>query len=231
MSAARRKALLALAGRYHVPILEDDPYGMIYYGERPDPPLACDDRTGTVIYLSTASKVLCSGLRLGWMVAPPDLVRLVTAAKQMVDLHNNNLVQRMVDVYLRRGLLAGHLERVRGQYKAKRDAMIAALEKHAPRGVSWTSPGGGFYVWVTLPDNVFATKLLREAVERKVSFVAGPAFFCNGRGENRLRLNFTFSSPEMIQQGVKTICRLIRDAGARGGDRKVYSGEEILPVV
>ncbi|MCL6478428.1 MAG: PLP-dependent aminotransferase family protein [Peptococcaceae bacterium] len=231
MSMSRRKALLELAVRHQVPLLEDDAYGLLYFDHPPAPPLASMDKTGTVIYLGTMSKLVSPGLRLGWMAAPPDLVRLVTAAKQLTDLHSNNLVQRMVDLYCRRGLLEKHLVRVRERYRAGRDAMIGALSRFAPQEMSWNNPAGGFYVWVSLPGNLSATKLLQEAVEKKVSFVAGPAFYCNGRGDNRIRLNYTYASPDLIQQGIKILCRVIRDAMGRAGEARNTAGREILPLV
>lgn len=231
MSLSRRKTLLELAARHQVPVLEDDAYSLLHFGSPPPPPLASMDRTGTVIYLSTTSKMLCPGLRLGWMAVPPDLARLVAAAKQLSDLHNNNLIQRMVDLYIRRGLLEKHLELVRDKYSAKRDVMISALEKYAPGGMSWTRPGGGFYVWVSLPGHLSATRLLQEAVEKKVSFVAGPAFYCTARGGDRFRLNYTYAPPELIRQGIKTLCRVIREAGARTGEAGISPNREIIPLV
>lgn len=231
MSLSRRKTLLELAGRYQVPVLEDDAYGLLYFDRPPAPPLASMDRSGTVIYLSTMSKLLCPGLRLGWMAVPPDLVRLVAAAKQLADLHSNNLVQRMVDIYYRRGLLEEHLARVRERYAAGRDAMIGALTQYAPQGMSWNSPGGGFYVWASLPGNLSATRLLQEAVERKVSFVAGPAFYCSGRGGNRIRLNFTYAPPDLIHQGIRILCRVIKDGMGRAGEVRSATDKEVLPLV
>lgn len=231
MSLSRRKHLLELANRYQVPVLEDDAYGLLYYEKPPLPPLAAMDRTGTVIYINTLSKTLCPGLRLGWMAVPPDLVKLVAAAKQLVDLHSNNLVQRMVDIYYRKGLLEKHWVRVRGKYAIRRDAMLHALEQYAPEGMSWNRPGGGFYVWASLPENISAIRLLQEAVEKKVSFVAGPAFYCSGEGRNKIRLNFTYETPESIGQGIKILCKVIRDLTVKVSGVRSTAKQEIMPLV
>ncbi|MFZ5643776.1 MAG: PLP-dependent aminotransferase family protein [Bacillota bacterium] len=231
MSVPRRKQLVDLATRHHIPILEDDAYGLMYYGSPPPPPLASMDTSGVVIYLSTLSKILCPGLRLGWMAVPPDLARLVSAAKQLSDLHTNNLMQRMTDLYIRRGLFEKHLAKVKKNYIIKRDTMLGALDEFAPRGVSWNRPDGGFYIWASLPEGLSAVGLLQEAVKRKVSFVAGPVFFPNGEGANKLRLNFTYAQPGSIREGIKTLCGVIRDMQAGSRDKGIYPGRELIPIV
>jgi len=230
MSMPRRKRLLELAARYQVPVLEDDVYGFLNYGSAPPPPLAAMDRWGTVIYLNSMSKIMCCGIRLGWMAVPPDLVRLLSAAKQLTDLHTNNLIQRAADLYCRRGLLEKHLAGIRELNKIKRDAMLDSLDEYSPEGFSWHCPDGGFYVWATLPENVSAVKLLQEAVERKVSFVAGQVFYSSGEGHNKIRLNFTYAAPDMIRQGIKILCATIRELQSRDRSRRP-SGREAIPIV
>ncbi len=230
MSMARRQRLLELASKYHVPVVEDDAYGLISFEGASPPTLASMDRSGLVIYLSTISKVLCPGLRVGWMVAPADLSVLASAAKQLSDLHSNNLAQRMVDLYYRKGLFDQRLPRVKEVYRSKRDTMLAALEQYAPRKMSWNIPGGGLYVWATLPEKVSSMRLLQEAVKRKVSFVAGHAFYCSGGGSNKIRLNFTYPPVELINQGIKTLCALIKEMVAESGEKNT-AARDIMPIV
>lgn len=231
MSMSRRKHLVELANRYQVPVVEEDPYGLLHFGNPPAPPLASMDKTGTVIYLNSMSKILCSGLRLGWMTAPPDLVKLVSAAKQLVDLHNNNLIQHVVDIYCRRGFLERHLRMIREKYMMKRDAMLDALERYAPEGMSWNRPEGGYYIWVTLPGNLSATRLLQEAAERKVFFVVGPVFYHSAEGRNKMRLNFTYASPDLVYRGTKILCQTVRDLHAKVSELKSAVSQEMVPIV
>ncbi|MFZ5647447.1 MAG: PLP-dependent aminotransferase family protein [Bacillota bacterium] len=230
MSTGRRRRLLELAARYQVPILEDDAYGYLHYGSPPPPPLKSMDGSGLVVYLGSMSKILSCGIRLGWMAVPPDLARLVTAAKQLTDLHTNNLSQRVADIYIRRGLLEKHIFRVREQNRIKRDTMLHALEEFAPGGLSWHRPDGGLYVWASLPGSLSAVRLLQEAVERKVSFVAGPVFYSNGEGQNKIRLNFTYAAPEMIRKGIKILCGTIKDL-ARERETIKPPGREMVLIV
>lgn len=231
MAAGRRKRLLELASKYQVPVLEDDAYGDLYYGSPPPPPLKSMDVSGLVVYLSSLSKILSSGLRLGWMAVPPDLARLAAAAKQLTDLHTNNLSQRVADLYIRRGLMEKHLAVMRERNMMKRDIMLKALEDFAPGGLSWHRPEGGFYVWAALPGGVSAVRLLQEAVDRKVSFVAGPVFYPTGGGQNKIRLNFTYAPPEMIRKGIKILCGAIRDLQAREKETKTPHGREAVLIV
>lgn len=231
MSMVRRRRLLELASRYQVPIVEDDPYGLLNYGAPGLPPLKALDTAGIVIYLGTMSKILSPGIRVGWMAAPDGLINLVIAAKQLIDLHNNNLVQRMVDLFYRRGLLDRHLTAIKNNYRLKRDAMLGALGEYAPEGMSWNHPEGGFFVWATLPPNVPALRLLQEAITNKITFVAGPAFYSSIEGQNKLRLNFTFSSPDSIRQGIQTLCRLTAELSARFSGLERATAQDCRPIV
>jgi DNA-binding transcriptional MocR family regulator len=231
MSAQRRRHLIDLAGRCRVPVLEDDAYGLLNYGSPPPPPLASMDRAGIVIYLSTLSKMLCPGLRLGWMAVPPEFSRLVSGAKQLTDLHTNNLLQRAVDLYIRKGLLQQHLEEVKPAYTIKRDTMIKTLEEYAPPGVSWNRPQGGFYIWASLPGNLSSVQLLQEAVKKRVSFVAGPAFHPNGEGSNMLRLNFTYAPAGAVKHGIKTLCVVIKELLERDSRAEAVFRKEYIPIV
>jgi len=222
---------LQIANRNHVPILEDDPYGLICFDNQPIPALKALDTTESVIYLSTFSKVIANGIRLGWMVVPPELTRIVSAAKQINDLHSSNLIQRMMDVYCRKGFFEQQIVDIRAKYKLKRDTMLKALEKYAPEGMSWNTPQGGFFVWATLPEELSAIKVLEEAVNNKVSFVAGPVFYINENGSRKIRLNYSYASLEDINRGIKILCNLIEGMKKKfAKNRKVFE-KEYLPIV
>jgi len=206
MSIARREELLKLAYRYHVPILEDDPYSELYYEGGPVRSLKSMDVHDHVIYLSTFSKMLFPGLRLGWFVAPATLARQLVMAKQLVDLHSNTLSQWAMEAFCRRGMLEEHLRKVRGKYAAKRDAMLTSLEEFAPSGLRWNRPDGGFYLWCELPEGLHAGALLSRAAEKMVAFLPGDAFYANGGGTDRIRLSFSRYPEETIREGIRRIC-------------------------
>ena len=230
LSSTRRKELLKIANRNHVPILEDDPYGLICFDNQPFPALKALDSTESVIYLSTFSKVIANGIRLGWMVAPPELTRIVVAAKQINDMHSGNFIQRMIDVYYRKGFFEQQILDIRGKYKLKRDTMLKALAKYAPEGMSWNTPQGGYFVWATLPDGLSAIKVLEEAVHNKVAFVAGPAFYLNDNGLRKIRLNYSYVSLEDINRGIKILCNLIESMKKKFTKNRVLE-KEYLPIV
>lgn len=214
MSVSRRRDLLKLAYSYNVPVLEDDPYSELYYDSEPAPLLKAMDVHDHVIYLSTFSKILFPGLRLGWMAAPAVLARQLAMAKQLTDLHTNTMSQWIIDEFCRRGLLDGHLKKIRGEYAARRDAMLSALAEHAPPGLRWNRPAGGFYIWCELPGGVSAGLLLSRAAARKVAFLPGDAFYNNGGGADRIRLSFSRGTKQEIREGVRIICECLGELGA-----------------
>ena len=230
LSTIRRKELIEIANKYQVPILEDDPYGLIYFN-KPIPALKSLDTTESIIYLSTFSKVLANGLRLGWLVVPNELSRIVTAAKQINDLHSSNLIQRMVDLFIREGLYEQHLGQIREIYKNKRDTMHKALSKYAPEDMTWNIPDGGYYIWATLPPGLSAIRVLEEAVENKVSFVAGPVFYSSDNGSDKIRLNYSFSSADDITKGIKILSSVISNMKKQVVKQKTVLGREHIPIV
>jgi DNA-binding transcriptional MocR family regulator len=219
MSAERRQALLSLAQHYQVPILEDDPYGEAYFGEPPPLPLKSFDRHGHVIYLSTFSKILFPGIRIGWLVAPRPVVDRLALVKQHADLHSNTLAQWALTEFIRQGWLHGHLETLRQVYPRKCRAMLAALGDHVPRGLRWNEPAGGFNLWCHLEDGLRAKELLLEAGRRQVAFVVGEAFHADGGGQGALRLNYSYQSEGNIRQGIRRLGEALkalrRDRGLR----------------
>jgi DNA-binding transcriptional MocR family regulator len=211
MSLDRRKRLVALASKYGVMILEDDAYGDLCYEGRLLPTLKSLDNEGYVIYLSTFSKNIYSGLRLGWIAAHKRIIRNFTSARQLMDIHPSSLSQWIVERFIEKGMLESHLARVCKEYRERRDMMIAALSRHAPRDLIWNRPKAGYYLWCRLPEGVSATKLVRKAAGYKVSFIPGPPFFESGQGDEFIRLNFTFAPVRDIEEGIKRLCAAMKE--------------------
>lgn len=160
-------------------------------------------------YLSTFSKTVAPGLRLGWVVAGPDLMSKLVLAKQGTDLHTGTLLQRGIYRYLTCSDVSAHIGAVREEYGRRRDAMVSAIRETFPAGISWTEPEGGMFLWVTLPPGFDAAALLIEAIEEKVAYVPGAPFFAQGGGDNCLRLNFSNSPPGQIADGIRRLARLL----------------------
>jgi 2-aminoadipate transaminase len=214
LAPARREALVALAARHGLPIIEDDPYGELYYEGGRATPLAAIDcamhgELRHVIYLSTFSKLLTPGLRVGWIVAPAALVDKLGQVKQGLDLHTGSLAQVAAYLACRDGLLERHVPVLRATYGARRDAMLAAMAASMPAGVGWTRPAGGMFLWVTLPEHRDAGELLGRAIEHRVAFVPGRSFYPAGDVANTMRLNFSYSPPELIDAGVRRLAEAL----------------------
>ncbi|MDQ5852126.1 MAG: PLP-dependent aminotransferase family protein [Chloroflexota bacterium] len=214
LTPARRHALLELAGRYRLPIIEDDPYGELYYDGARVPLLAAQDRAlhgrlRHVIYLSTFSKLLAPGLRVGWVVAPTPLLRRIVHAKQGMDLHTGSLTQATIYEACRDGLLDRHVPALRATYRARRDALLGALQRQMPAEVQWTRPDGGMFVWLTLPGAIDATRLLAAALAQQVAFVPGAAFHALGGGHQTLRLNFSHTPPAQMETGIGRLAQAL----------------------
>jgi len=220
LSLSRRMELIALAERYGVPIIEDDPYGQLRYeGEHIKPLVVLDSErlghndggrySGNVIYLSTFSKTLAPGLRLGWVVAPEEVISKLVQLKQGTDLHTSTFTQIVAYEVARGGFLDKHVRKIRQVYRERRDVMLAALERYFPLGVRWTHPQGGLFLWVTLPEWVNTTEILPHAIEEKVAYVPGTDFFASGGGYNTMRLNFSNACPEMIEEGIRRLGRVL----------------------
>lgn len=230
MSLSRRRRLLDLAWRYHVPILEEDSYSDLRYDGEALPSLRILDTRGHVLYLSTFSKVLFPGLRVGWLAGPPQAVRQLAVARQSVDLHTATPNQWVMERFLREGHLQRHLERVRPEYRKRRDAMLAALRPLADLGLRWVEPEGGYYVWCRLPDTVSLPRLAAEAAREGVSFLPGTVFSTDGSSDRHLRLNFTSSPPERLSEGIRRLGRALEAARTRHGEG-VFPAELHRPLV
>ncbi|MBK7316350.1 MAG: PLP-dependent aminotransferase family protein [Anaerolineales bacterium] len=226
MSLERRKRLVLLADQYGVPIVEDDPYGQLRYDGEHIPSVATLDSryrnedngeyTGNVIYLSTFSKLLAPGLRLAWVIAPPQVIRKLVMTKQAADLHTSSFNQNVAYEVAKGGFLDEHVKVIRATYKERRDVMLELMDELFPPDVRWTKPQGGMFLWGMLPENVDAAEVLKVAIERKVAFVPGAAFHPNGGGANTMRLNFSFSNPENIREGISRLALTLKEALKNG---------------
>jgi len=212
MGRTRRAEILAIARDFDLLVIEDSPYRLLRYSGETQPTLASLDRDGRVLALHSLSKILAPGIRLGWLVAHPEIVARLVVMKQPVDLCTGGLQQLAARVYLRAGGFAGHLERVRALYARQLDVLLAALERHFDPawGARWTRPAGGLFAWIVLPPWMDARTLLELAVrEYHVAFVVGDAFHADGSGRNTLRLNFSYAAPARLEEGVARLARAI----------------------
>ncbi|BCS33400.1 aminotransferase [Luteitalea sp. TBR-22] len=216
LSLSRRAALLAWSQRTGVPIVEDDPYGDLWFPDvtRPEDtrPMKADDEHGQVIYLQSTSKTLAPTFRTAWIVAPAAVIERLDVAKQSADLCSSSLDQRIVLEAITRGVLDRQLPRLRQAYAEKRDAMSRALATHVGDLASWRPPRGGFFLWVQLPEGVDARALLPSAIEAQVIYVAGAPFFVDGTGANAMRLAFSAATASRIEEGIARLARVIRTA-------------------
>jgi 2-aminoadipate transaminase len=215
LSEDRRRDLVLLSEKYGIPIIEDDPYGQLRYEGEHKTPLVVLDRTnlqrddgysmGNVIYLSTFSKLLAPGLRVAWIVAPPDVITRLSQIKQSTDLHTSTFAQMVTYEVARDGFLDEHVKLIRRVYSERKDAMLKALSDYFPEEVTWTQPHGGLFLWVTLPTGINTRKLLDEALRNDVAFVPGDPFFPDGDKGSHMRLNFSNATPEMIREGIRRL--------------------------
>lgn len=226
LSLTRRYDLIALAEEYGIPIVEDDPYGQLRYeGEHIKPLVVLDSEylgcegdsgyTGNVIYTSTFSKTLAPGLRLGWIVAPKDVVFKLVQMKQGTDLHSSTFDQMVAYEVARGGFLDKHIRTIREVYGHRRDVMLHAFEEYFPPEVHWTHPLGGLFLWVTTPPSIDTADLLKDAIKEKVAFVPGYSFHPNGGGHNTMRLNFSNAKDEMIVEGIRRMSIAIKQRLAK----------------
>ncbi|MEO7390931.1 MAG: PLP-dependent aminotransferase family protein [Ramlibacter sp.] len=216
MSEGRRVALSRRARELGLPIVEDNPYGDLWFDAPPPLPLTARDPEGCV-YLGSFSKVLAPGLRLGFIVAPKPLYPKLLQAKQAADLHSPGFNQRMVAEVMKDGFLDRHVPTIRALYKSQRDAMLAALEcEMQGLGVQWNKPDGGMFLWARLPEGMSAIHLLPHAVDKGVAFVPGAAFYADKADPRCLRLSFVTASVEQINIGVAALAAAIREQPAKG---------------
>lgn len=209
LSAERRYKLVARARALDLLILEDDPYGALSYDGETPPSIRslAPERT---VYMGSFSKVLAPGLRLGYVIAPPELRAKLVQAKQATDLHTATLSQMAVHEVVRDGFLETHIPTIRALYREQCAAMLSALSRHMPEGVRWNTPRGGMFLWAELPRGMDATDILARAVDRNVAFVPGAPFFASSPVVESLRLAFVTVPPPRIEEGVERLAGVIR---------------------
>jgi len=222
LSEGRRHQLILLADKYGIPIIEDDPYGQLRYEGEHVAPLVVLDREnlrrdngftlGNVIYLSTFSKTLAPGIRLAWIVAPEDVIGKLVQLKQAADLHTSTFNQFVAYEVARDGFLDQHVKLIRQVYRERRDVMLHALEQFFPHEVTWTHPQGGLFLWVTMPEGVDSQELFRAALAEDVAFVPGDCFYAGNceDGGRHMRLNFSYSEPEQIREGIRRLSLAVK---------------------
>lgn len=233
MSPERRRRLLVLSRRYSTPILEDDPYSVIYFQDKRPQPLKALDTSGQVIYLSTFSKILAPGLRVAWLAAPEPMIERLSLHKQIFDLNTNAIGQWCVSEVLRRNLLDDHLRVLRQRYEAKRDLMQRAISEHWPPEIRVSHPQGGFHLWCRLPSDMRTRTLLREAANERVAFVIGEPFHVDGGGQQQFRLSFAYPREEDIEEAVKRIGNAMKRLLARRSLREEqrHTHTEHMPII
>jgi 2-aminoadipate transaminase len=213
LSVRKRKQILEIAEKHNLMIIEDNPYGWLRYDGESLPSLKSLDRNGRVVLLVSFSKLLCPGLRLAILAAPPEIVSEIVKLKQPTDLCTPPFTQSLAYHYLAAHDFQARINQLRTVYRHKRDVMLDSLQKYLPphAEIQWTKPQGGFFIWVRLPEFVDATKLFKRSIERKVAFVIGSAFYADGGGKNTLRLSFAEQKPEMIREGIRRLGRAIEE--------------------
>jgi 2-aminoadipate transaminase len=211
LAADRRRRLVALARERELLVIEDNPYGLLRYDGEPTEPLYKLDGGDYVVYLGTFSKILSPGIRVGWLCAPPPVMEKIILGKQASDLCTSTLTQYFVAEYFAEGRWREYLDDLVDIYRARRDAMLEALERHFPPQATWTHPEGGLFVWATLPDYIDTTDLLAKALRENVAFVPGAAAYADGRGGASMRLNFSGSTEEEIREGIRRIGRVVSE--------------------
>ncbi len=209
LSLERRRKLVDVAARHGVFIVEDDPYGELRFEGEDITPIAVMHKENT-IYLSTFSNTLAPGIRLGWIVAPSKIISKLVQAKQGADLHTSTFVQMVAHDICQRGFLRQHVKHIRDTYKERCAMMLSAMDRYFPAEVHWTRPEGGLFLWVILPEGTDCMDLLKAAIEEKVAFIPGTAFYPDGRsGHNTFRLTFATAGPEMIEEGIRRLGKAI----------------------
>lgn len=209
LSGQRRAQVLEICRRHGVLIVEDNPYGLLCYDGDPVRAIRADAPDGQVVYLGTFSKTLAPGLRVGWALAPPGIRdRLVLAAESAM-LSHSSFAQLAVERYLATQPWEEQLKEFRELYRGRRDAMLAALSEHMPAGTTWTRPGGGFFVWLTLPEGLDSKAMLPRAINARVAYVPGTGFFADGSGRAQMRLSFCYPPAERVADGVAILGRVI----------------------
>ena len=209
-SIERRKKLVELANKYNVAVVEDNPYGELRFEGEIFPAVKHYDTEDRVIFLGTFSKILCPGLRLGWVAASHDILEKFILVKQSADLQSSTISQMEAAKLFELYDIEEHIQKIKDLYKARRDLMMKTIEEEFPKEVKYTYPEGGLFTWIVLPEYIDARELAVKALEKNVAFVPGGSFFPNGGNENTLRLNYSNMSEERIVEGIKRLAQVIK---------------------
>jgi 2-aminoadipate transaminase len=231
----RRLEILEICRANGILVLEDNPYGLLYFDAPPPHAMRSVEEDG-VVYLGTFSKTLAPGFRLGWALAPHAIREKLILANEGSVLSPSSFTQYVVSEYLNNADWKGQIDTFRGVYRERRDAMLAALDDYLP-DLSWTNPNGGFYVWVTLPDHLDSKSMLPRAVKELVAYTPGTAFYADGQGRNKLRLSFCYPTPDFIREGVRRLStvvngelELLRDFSQTGSLPIVHPTSQQIPI-
>lgn len=208
-SRERRQELAEMAAKFNVVVLEDDPYIELRYEGDFIPPVKAFDKTGHVIFAGSFSKMLSPGIRMGWATGDPEIIAKMVLAKQAADLQCNTFIQMVVSEYLNIFNIDKHIDEIKKLYKRRRDVMLKTMDEVFPKNITYTRPNGGMFLWVTLPENMSAAKLLKKAIENNVAFVCGTDFYPDGRGNNKIRLSFSNMTEEKIVEGITRMSKAI----------------------
>ena len=209
MPESRRKKLVDIAHEYNLIIVEDDPYGKLRYDGSAVKPIKAFDDEGRVVYMSTFSKILAPGFRLAWIIASEDIMRKLALCKQAQDLCTAAFSQYIAYEFMKSGSLDLHIMKICEMYKPKRDIMMDSMKKYFPEGYICNKPNGGMFAWVTLPEQIDTEAMFLDAFKEKVAYVHGKAFCVDGSGGSSMRLNFSYSTNEQLQTGMKRLGTVI----------------------
>jgi 2-aminoadipate transaminase len=224
ISLEHRKELIEIASEYDFLIIEDDPYSELVFEGEPIPSIKSLDTKGRVIYIGTFSKVLAPGFRLAWVIASEEIINKFALTKQSSDLCSNMFIQYVAYEYIKGGYLDTQIQHIKQLYKHKRDVMIKALEEYFPEGAKWTVPGGGMFLWVTLPKNVNTRLMFKRAVAKRVAYVVGDAFYPDSSNYNSMRLNFSYADDDVMREGIKRLAEVIKEEMVNPYDKDEYVG-------
>jgi 2-aminoadipate transaminase len=205
-----RREIYRLLEKYGLLLIEDDPYGLLRFEGDHVPLLKSMDVSDRVVYLGTFSKILAPGYRVAWMIATEEIITKATIAKQAQDLCTNTFGQYCVFEAIYHDVLFPHIAEIVRLYKGKRDCMLTSMDRYFPDNISYTRPQGGMFLWVTLPESYDAFKMLSSAIEKNVAYVIGTPFFPNGGGHNTFRLNYSYASDDLIEEGIRRLADVIK---------------------
>lgn len=210
-SPERRRRFARLIGEFEIPVVEDNPYGELRFEDETPPSVRSFDTKGLVIFVGTFSKIFCPGMRIGWLAADPRFFERFVLIKQGADLHTSSISQREIAKYLELYDIEAHIAKIVALYRVRRDAMLEAMDALFPAGTKHTSPQGGLFTWVELPEHIKSIELLKRSLELSVAFVPGDSFFPNRVVENTMRLNYSNMPEERIREGISRLARAIKE--------------------